>query len=583
MSVVSLAVLGLVGLGIYNQTETANRLTRQLQENEASLALINGFQLAAMDQVLYAVDIIRTGSISGDRITAYRMAESKFTRETESLATLKISSEEQQKKVEALAAMGTVLSRICKEELLDPLYARQLPDEEVIERIVYKQLYTLNAAANNIRNAVTTTINAQTSLQQRNQENYIKKRLPLALLVLIILMLTNFAVIRFILGNINRTKILLGTLADGQCRLDVTLPEKGKNEISELRRNFNRFMENLGQRHRALLEIADTQVTSGEKLNYVALEHSSAVNQIKESLATVYNNSADMKEKVNSSAAEVNKIAGTLDQLNAMTSGQKEEVSQMAARGDQVKIYMGQQESAVAEQVLLTEKVKEESLENRRIMNLLKMQIAEILSQSTEIAKAIASIQDIADQTDVLAINASIEAAHAGVYGKGFAVVSGEMRKLSNQVRSNSASVTELLNELNKKLNVMAMEEEQSGETIERLILQNQSAETAVIALKEGNLELQTLISDYFLTLNNVLEGSNRLHSISDEVRSSSLQITGHMSELETRQQQLVTEAEEMNQGISQLARGTEVLGALSRENQNSTFELNLEIHKFGS
>ncbi|MDC7242341.1 MAG: methyl-accepting chemotaxis protein [Spirochaetales bacterium] len=583
MLLVSLTILSLVGLSIYNQTETSSRITQQLQQNEESLALLNDFQLAAMDQVLYAVDIIRTGSISGDRITAYRMAESKLTREIENIRGLKLNSEEEQKRVSSLVQMGENLSKICKEEMLDPLYARQTPDEDVIERIVYKQLYTLNATVNNIRSSLITAISNQTMLQKRHQESFIKRRMPLGAGALLAILLANFMIIRFVLGNINRTKTLLGNLAEGQCRLDVTLPVKGRNEISGLRSNFNRFMDNLNRRHKALLEIADTQVASGEKLNMVTLEHSSAVNQIKESLATVYRSSEEMKERVNSSAGEVGKIALTLDQLNEMTSGQKEEVGEMVSRGDQVKSFIENQDAAVAEQVLLTERVKEESLENRRIMNLLKVQIAEILNQSSEIGKAIASIQDIADQTDVLAINASIEAAHAGNYGRGFAVVSGEMRKLSNQVRDNSASVTELLGELDSKLSIMAREEEQSGQAIERLILQNQSAETAVTALKEGNRELQELIASYFQTLNNVLEGSGQIHRISEEVRTSGRQITGHMEDLEIRQQDLVTEAEEMNQGITQLARGTEVLGGLSSDNRNSTFELNREIHKFGA
>ncbi|MDC7232985.1 MAG: methyl-accepting chemotaxis protein, partial [Spirochaetales bacterium] len=583
MILISLLLMSSIGLIILEQTKKGNELTEELRQSEEGLVFLNDFQVAAISQILYAIDVVRTGNISGDLIINYRMAETGFNRKIIYLKELEAFGNSFSDDLQPIISGGTRLSNVCKEELLDPLYARQTVDEKMIERLIYTELNALTIEINEARNNLQTRINEKRVLQKKQEAAFLTLWLPAAGAALLLLMLFNFFIIRIILSNINKTRNILGTLAEGNSRLDVTMPVKGNNEISQLRRNFNRFMQNLNERHKSLVLIAEDQLVSGEKLNNVTLEHSSAVNQLNESLNTVNRSTREMEKQVSSSVDEIVKIAETLDSLNSKTTDQEGKVKAMSSRGEEMNTLLNNQKSAVEEQVLLTEKVTEESLENSRIMELIKNQISEIVSQSSQISEAIHSIQDLADQTDVLAINASIEAAHAGTFGKGFAVVSGEMRKLSNEVRSNSNLVTELLNELDGKLLVMAEEEKQSRHTIQRLITQNHKAEDAVLDLDKSNKEIQKMTELFFKTLHQVLGGSTEIHAISENLRGSSQQITSHMEEMKNKQKELVEESEEMTQGIAQLARGTNALGGLSKENKQSSENLSNEIRKLGS
>lgn len=583
MLLFSLIVTAAVGLLILRESMKTEELNTVIQAKEEGLTLLNEFQVSSMAQVLYGIDVVRTGDISGDRITTYRMAETQFNREIENLQILRELCSQLDPEILELSETSKNLSQICREELLDPLYAQQNLDEGIIERLIYKELTGLKTQINLIRNKLNQQIREDRIIQKQQQKSFFKMWLPAGAAALLILTLINFFIIQLILSNINKTRDLLDLLAEGQSRLDVSLPIKGNNEISLLRNNFNRFMENLNQRYKALLEIADSQLKSGEQLNDITLEHSSAVKQIRESLNTINDSTHIIENQIQSSVGEVSSIAGTLDSLKHMTDNQEKKVRAMASRGNEVSSSLASQKNAVEEQVILTQQVKKESLENRRIMELLKQQIMEILTQSSQISEAIHSIQDLADQTDVLAINASIEAAHAGIYGKGFAVVAGEMRKLSNQVRENSDQVTALLSELDKKIFTISEEEQQSQEIIVRLIRQNDKAETAVQALKHSNNMIQEMTEAFFETLKLVLSGSSQIHSLSEDLRGSSRQITLYMEGMRDKQNELVLESEEMTQGITQLAKGTDILGDLSRGNKLMAVELNEEIHKLGS
>ncbi|WP_028975298.1 methyl-accepting chemotaxis protein [Spirochaeta cellobiosiphila] len=572
-----------IGLVMFNQTKKTDALTEQLQKAEEGLILLNEFQVAAMEQVLYGVDVLRTGDISGDRIITYRMAETQMPRQIERLSELLSVDKSLHEDVDRLTKRGEGLARMCKEELLDPLYAHQVPDESLLGRLIYEELAGLKTDINTAREKLSTIIKEQSLLQSEQQENLLTIWLPAGFGVLFLLLFVNFLIIQFILSNINKTKDLLGVLAEGQGRLDVALPVKGKNEISSLRANFNHFMSNLNERHQSLLVIADQQVQSGERLNDVTVEHKGAVTNITENLNSIYEHSYTMEQRVSDSFGEVQKIAKTLVELNALASRQQNQVVTMDNHGKDVQESLARQIEAVSEQVRLTEQVRKEGLENRRIMELLKNQIKEILDNSSLIAKSIMSIQDLADQTDILAINASIEAAQAGNSGKGFSVVAGAMRQLSNEVRSNSSIITELLDELEGSLAKMAEEEKASQKTIDRLILQNRNAEEAVQSLKQSHGEIHHLTSSFFSSLKDILTESTKIHHISEDVRKSGHQISHHMEGIKDKQKELLLESEEMRHGLTQLANGTKALGELSEQNRMSTFELSQEIHKFGS
>jgi methyl-accepting chemotaxis protein len=577
------ATILLVGLLTINQLNKSEHLALEMQSHQSGLIVLNDFQTAANNQVLYSTDLVRTRDISGVRITTYRMTETRMTRENSKLKELIIADAKLNDQIQNLVYKGEQLSKICKLELLDPLYSHKPIAEGMIDRLIYEVLNDLNSDTNSIRNALDERIKEDIASQAYQKKRFVSIYLPVSGGLLLSLLLFCFAIIIRSLHSINKTLYFFNILADGNSRLDVTMPVSGKDEIAQLGANFNRFMKNLYHRQQALKDIAEDQVNSGEKLYTLSLDHSSTVKQLEGNLNSVQQHGLNMSEQVNSSAQEIRQISLTLDSLEKRSNAQSQSVVSIVAKGESVQKTLSSQQAAVEQQGLLINKVKEESLNNKTIMELFKTQIQEVLSQASSISKAIHSIQDLADQTDVLAINASIEAAHAGVYGKGFSVVSEEMHNLSNKVRHNTSLVGNLLKVLDEKLLLMTEEEKQNQESIARLINQNSKSMEAMNKLKKSNIEINHIIRDFFELLKSVQTGSSRLHEETESVRNSSSLISTHMEELERQQTDLIQETLEMSRGVVQLSNGTDVLKNLSDKNSQTASTLNDEIRKMGA
>ena len=115
--------------------------------------------------------------------------------------------------------------------------------------------------------------------------------------------------------------------------------------------------------------------------------------------------------------------------------------------------------------------------------------IVSLSEQSQNIGGIIASVTDIADQSNLLAVNASIEAAKAGEQGKGFAVVAQEIRSLAEQSKQATVEIRRILNEVQKSTNMAVMVTEQGTKQVAALSKQVSQAGETIRTLEQASSE----------------------------------------------------------------------------------------------
>ena len=172
---------------------------------------------------------------------------------------------------------------------------------------------------------------------------------------------------------------------------------------------------------------------------------------------------------------------------------------------------------------------------------------------SEALLEAVNVIQSIADQTNLLAMNAAIEAAHAGSAGKGFAVVADEIRKLSEGSSEQGRNIATVLNALKNQINTVANSSSSTREQFEQILDQ-------LIKVENQEMVIKNAMEEQSLGSTQVLEAIREINDITDRVKDGSSQMLVGSQEVLSEMTRLAGITGEMNGGIDEMALGTDLI-----------------------
>ena len=294
--------------------------------------------------------------------------------------------------------------------------------------------------------------------------------------------------------------------------LTVDLPkEQRRDEIGTLTRAFSQMVETL---RRSTADISQA----------VGLLGSSA-SEILASTTQVASGTAETATAINETTTTVEEVR----QAAQLSSQKAQLVSDNAQRVAQVS-QNGQR--AVAETSAGMDRIREQ-------METITRTVVRLSEQSQTIGGIIASVTDLADQSNLLAVNAAIEAARAGEQGKGFAVVAQEIKSLAEQSKQATAQVRSILSDVQKATGNTVMATEQGSKAVEAGVKQAAQAGEAIRTLAETSNEAAQAAVQIVASGRQQVVGMDQIGVAMENINQAGAQNAASMKQMEVAAQNL--------------------------------------------
>jgi methyl-accepting chemotaxis protein len=286
---------------------------------------------------------------------------------------------------------------------------------------------------------------------------------------------------------------------------DLSVYEKRGDEFGIMIQSFSKMIEILREQMQKILD---------------------GVNVLASSSSEIFASTTQIASGSAETAAAISETTTTVEEVRQAAQLSSQKAKSLSDSAQHVAKVSQSGQKAVDETIDGMNRIREQ-------MEIIAQTVVRLSEQSQSIGGIIASVTDIADQSNLLAVNAAIEAAKAGEQGKGFAVVAQEIRNLAEQSKQSTMQVRNILNDVQKATNAAVLATEQGNKAVEAGVKQSVQAGEAIRILTDSSAEAAQVSTQIVASSQQQLVGMDQIGIAMQSINQAGMETSASMTQAE--------------------------------------------------
>jgi methyl-accepting chemotaxis protein len=397
--------------------------------------------------------------------------------------------------------------------------------------------------------------------------------------------LISAAVIFFVAGNIAKpivkVALTLKDISEGEGDLTKTVVINSKDEIGDMARYFNATLEKIRTLVITIKKQAVALFDVGNELAENMAETAAAINEITANIQNIKGRVINQSSSVTETNATMEQITVNIDNLKGHVDRQSDSVAKSSSAIEEMPANIQSVTQTLIKNAANVHELMTASEVGRSGLQEVATDIQEIARESEGLLEINAVMENIASQTNLLSMNAAIEAAHAGEAGKGFAVVADEIRKLAENSGEQSKTISAVLKKIQDDIDKIIR-------STDNVLNKFEAIDNGVRTVSDQEENIRNAMEEQSAGSKQILEAIGRLNEVthmvkdgSEEMLEGSRQVIEESKNLEMVTQEISNGMNEMVTGADEINVAVNRVNTISGENKENIEVLVQEVSKF--